>query len=63
MWAAARASQYLPNYGRRGARACGVYRRVGKPCFECRTPIVSRQSGDLARTTYFCPACQQVAEG
>lgn len=36
-----------------------VYRRTGRPCRRCRTPIRSaRQGRDLPRTTYWCPACQ-----
>lgn len=36
-----------------------VYNRAGRPCPRCREPIQARrQSGDLARTTYWCPACQ-----
>jgi endonuclease-8 len=36
-----------------------VYRRTGRPCRRCRTPIRSIQQGrDLPRTTYWCPSCQ-----
>jgi len=36
-----------------------VYRRTGRPCRRCRTPIASaRQGTDLPRTTYWCPTCQ-----
>jgi endonuclease VIII len=36
-----------------------VYRRTGRPCPRCRTPIVSRPvSGEIPRTTYWCPSCQ-----
>jgi endonuclease-8 len=36
-----------------------VYRRAGRPCHRCRTPIMSVQQGDeLPRTTYWCPHCQ-----
>jgi endonuclease VIII len=36
-----------------------VYRRTGRPCRRCRTPIRStRQGRDLPRTTYWCPTCQ-----
>jgi Formamidopyrimidine-DNA glycosylase len=36
-----------------------VYRRAGRPCRRCRTPIASiRQGTDLPRTTYWCPSCQ-----
>jgi endonuclease-8 len=35
-----------------------VYGRGGKPCRRCGTPIKSRQTGDGARVTYWCPNCQ-----
>jgi endonuclease-8 len=36
-----------------------AYRRTGRPCRRCRTPIASTiQGGDLPRTTYWCPTCQ-----
>lgn len=35
-----------------------IYRRAGMPCPRCRTPIRSREQGDSARITYWCPACQ-----
>lgn len=35
-----------------------VYRRVHKPCFDCRTPIERFLQGDMGRSTYFCPTCQ-----
>jgi endonuclease-8 len=36
-----------------------AYRRTGRPCRRCGTPIASRRQGsDLPRTTYWCPACQ-----
>ena len=38
-----------------------VYRRTGKPCHECGTPIRVRRQGEDARSTYFCPRCQGVA--
>ena len=37
-----------------------VYRRSGRPCYECRTPIHMRRQGEGARSTYFCPRCQGV---
>jgi endonuclease-8 len=36
-----------------------VYGRRGKPCRKCGTPIESRKMGVDARTTYWCPRCQQ----
>jgi endonuclease-8 len=36
-----------------------VYRRTGRPCRRCGTPIAStRQGRDLPRSTYWCPTCQ-----
>ena len=35
-----------------------VYRRTGRPCRRCRTPIKSRGQGEQARTAYWCPTCQ-----
>ena len=43
----------------RGERA--VYRRAGRPCPNCATPIASRGQGDANRTTYWCPVCQAPA--
>jgi endonuclease VIII len=42
--------------GSRTVRA--VYRRAGRPCTRCATPIVSRGQGDDNRTAYWCPGCQ-----
>lgn len=36
-----------------------VYRRTGRPCRRCGTPIAARRQGDHARTVYWCPACQR----
>jgi endonuclease-8 len=36
-----------------------VYRRTGRPCPRCGTPIRSGPlAGDVPRTTYWCPTCQ-----
>ena len=36
-----------------------VYRRTGRPCPRCGTAIRSRPlSGEIPRTTYWCPSCQ-----
>ena len=45
----------------RGERA--VYRRAGRPCPRCATPIRSRGQGDANRTTYWCPVCQPTPTG
>ena len=42
--------------GSRGGRR--VYRRAGRPCPRCGTPIESRGQGDANRTAYWCPRCQ-----
>jgi endonuclease VIII len=42
--------------GARPPRA--VYRRAGRPCRRCGTPIESRGQGDDNRTAYWCPECQ-----
>jgi endonuclease-8 len=42
--------------GDRAARA--VYRRSGRPCPRCGTPIRSQGLGDHNRTAYWCPGCQ-----
>jgi endonuclease-8 len=43
--------------GRRGGRL--VYRRVGRPCPRCGTPVRSRGQGDENRIAYWCPGCQE----
>jgi endonuclease-8 len=43
--------------GVRGRRR--VYRRPGRPCPRCGTPIRSRGQGDANRTAYWCPGCQE----
>jgi endonuclease VIII len=35
-----------------------VYRRAGRPCSRCGTPVASRGQGDDNRTAYWCPECQ-----
>jgi endonuclease-8 len=41
-----------------GRPARWVYRRTGRPCHRCRTPVRSRPQGEQARTAYWCPTCQ-----
>jgi endonuclease VIII len=36
-----------------------AYRRTGRPCPRCRTPIAARGQGDANRTAYWCPRCQR----
>lgn len=43
-----------------GARPVrNVYRRAGRACRRCGTPIRSHAQGDAARIAYWCPACQR----
>ena len=35
-----------------------VYRRTGRPCRRCTTPIAARAQGPAVRMAYWCPACQ-----
>jgi endonuclease-8 len=42
----------------RGRPRPAVYRRSGRPCPACRTPIAARGQGDANRRTYWCPRCQ-----
>lgn len=46
--------------GRRPERR--AYRRPGRPCPRCRTPILSRGQGDDNRIAYWCPTCQKKGE-
>jgi endonuclease VIII len=39
-----------------------VYRRKGRPCPRCHTPIRSWPQGDGARMAYWCPHCQKGEE-
>jgi endonuclease-8 len=43
---------------RGGRQQHAVYRRAGRPCPRCGQLILSRQHGELRRTTYWCPSCQ-----
>ena len=36
-----------------------VYRRTGRPCPRCGTPIRAYAQGDGARIAYWCPTCQR----
>jgi endonuclease VIII len=38
-----------------------IYRRAGRPCPRCGTPIRSRGQGDDNRIAYWCPECQKGA--
>jgi endonuclease-8 len=35
-----------------------VYNRAGRPCLRCGSRIQVRRSGEQARSTWWCPACQ-----
>ena len=41
-----------------GHRQGWVYRRTGRPCPRCGTPVRSRRLGEQARAVYWCPRCQ-----
>lgn len=36
-----------------------VYGRRGRPCFVCGCRMQLRRQGDLGRTTFWCPKCQE----
>jgi endonuclease-8 len=46
-----------------GREERAVYRRAGRPCRRCGTPIESRGQGEANRTAYWCPACQPHEKG
>jgi endonuclease VIII len=46
-----------------GRQDRAVYRRSGRPCPRCATPIRSHGQGDANRTTYWCPVCQTTSPG
>lgn len=47
----------------RGRAPTSVYRRTGRPCPRCGTPIRSAPlSGEVPRTTYWCPSCQAASK-
>lgn len=45
-----------------GRRSRAVYRKVGRPCPRCGTPIRSYPQGDGARMAFWCPGCQAGTE-
>ena len=46
-----------------GRAPMAVYRRAGRPCPRCGTLVRSRPlTGELPRTTYWCPTCQRTGE-
>jgi endonuclease-8 len=42
-----------------GREERAIYRRAGRPCARCGTPIRSRGQGDDNRIAYWCPGCQR----
>jgi endonuclease-8 len=47
-----------------GGSPMWVYRRAGRPCRRCGTLVRSAQQDPaIARTTYWCPACQREQTG
>ena len=41
-----------------GMEERAIYRKAGRPCARCGTPIESRGQADANRTAYWCPSCQ-----
>ena len=41
------------------ARPRAVYRRAGRPCPRCGTPIRRREQWENSRVTFWCPGCQR----
>lgn len=39
-------------------KGLAVYGRRGQPCHRCGTPIQMKRQGEQARSTYWCPTCQ-----
>lgn len=62
VWAMA-AKQLQANLDRAGRTThpagLAVYGRRGEPCRRCGTPVRMDRHGDLARSTYWCPSCQE----
>jgi endonuclease-8 len=52
----------VANLGRSGRvtyrDGLAVYGRRGQPCLRCGTPVRMLRQGPMARSTYWCPACQ-----
>ena len=42
----------------RGRLPRAIYKRSGRPCPRCRTPIRMARQGEALRSTYWCPQCQ-----
>jgi endonuclease VIII len=42
-----------------GLKVRAVYRKAGRPCPRCGTPIESRGQGEANRIAYWCPQCQE----
>jgi endonuclease-8 len=42
----------------RGPLSRAIYKRAGRPCPRCRTPIRMARQGENLRSTYWCPGCQ-----
>jgi endonuclease-8 len=60
--------QLAANVARPGGRVThgtgvAVYRKRGRPCPRCGTPIRMRYQGELPRSTYWCPTCQPPQSG
>ena len=55
------AREQMPQSARDGfiARPSAVYRRAGRPCPRCGTPIRQRGQWEDNRLTFWCPGCQR----
>jgi endonuclease-8 len=55
------AREHKPQSARDGfiARPSAVYRRPGRPCPRCHTPIRQRGQWEDNRLTFWCPGCQR----
>jgi endonuclease-8 len=54
----AAAARRLLRRGVDGQLPARVYRRAGRPCPRCATPIRAALQGESPRRTYHCPGCQ-----
>lgn len=49
-------------FGTFAGQAYFVYERSGQHCLKCDTKIRMRRQGNLQRSTYYCPECQNVRD-
>ncbi len=53
-----RSERVTTGAARRAVGPLWVYGRAGRPCRRCGSTIRSERHGDLPRSTYWCPRCQ-----